>query len=282
MLKSVFLGSRNNFDLLLVDWLSRRTELTYCFWTSKLSWSYAGKGDRVNRIIGHFLQRAKRYGPLKSINEFFYFLYYRKFILQEDSGKLNALIKSYWSNPKESQPGYKSIFINDINSDGLLQIIKDNKIDIMFVVCTNAIIPQKLYSAPLFGTFLWHEGIVPEYRGLYGAFWALYNREYDKLGYTLLKMTDRLDTGPIYVQGRVRDVDPYRDFWVYIGHKAIYDSLPEVEVFLKELEISNIKEIDRNKAPSGYYTYPGFTQLVSLLLHRKIQRVKKDLGVINC
>lgn len=277
MLKSVFIGFKNFFDLLLIDWLGRRTDLKYCFWTHKLSWHYSSEGVRGRRrkVIKYFLQRMKKYGFLRCINEIFYFLYYRAFIQKKDAGKLKELVKKYRSTQKETEPRYKEIFVDDIDSDKLVQIVKDNKIDIIFVTCTNTRIPDKLYSAPRLGTFLWHEGIVPEYKGLYSAFWALYNQDYHNLGYTLLKMGDKLDSGPIYVQGQVKDVDPLEDFWCYIGHKAIYDSLPEVEIFLKKLEASDLKEIDRGKVVSGFYSYPGFIQLISLLLRRKIRRARR-------
>jgi methionyl-tRNA formyltransferase len=144
----------------------------------------------------------------------------------------------------------------------------------MFSMCIDIKIPEKIFSAPRLGTFLWHEGITPEYKGLYSAFWALYNRDYEKIGYTLLKINKTIDGGKIFVQGQAKDIDPLKDCWGYLAHKSIYDSLPEVELFLKKLETSSPEEIVRVNAPSKYYTRPGLTQLLSILIYRLTQYAK--------
>jgi methionyl-tRNA formyltransferase len=126
-------------------------------------------------------------------------------------------------------------------------------------MCVNDYFGKKLLNLPQKGVFLWHEGITPEYRGLYSAFWAIHNLDFDNIGYTLLKMNQKIDAGDIYVQGKGKDIDPFSQTHSYIGHKMIWDSLDSVETFLKNLEKDQAKPIIRQNYSDGYYTYPGLS-----------------------
>lgn len=121
---------------------------------------------------------------------------------------------------------------------------------------------------------MWHEGITPEYRGVYSPFWALVNEDYDNLGYTLLKMNERLDAGDIFVQGKAKDIDPLKDWHGYIGHKVIIDSLPEVKTLLNKLENNNHLPINRKDAKDGFYSYPTLTAFIKFLINRYRKRIK--------
>ena len=43
-----------------------------------------------------------------------------------------------------------------------------------------------------------HPGICPEYRNAHGCFWALANRDLNKVGMTLLRIDKGVDTGPTF------------------------------------------------------------------------------------
>ena len=112
--------------------------------------------------------------------------------------------------------------------------------------------------------FLWHEGLTPEYKGLYSPFWTMYNGQFDKLAYSFLRMNDKVDAGEVYVQGFAKDIDLSKHNYSFIGHKAIYDSLDEVGTFLQKLEEGSHKTLPERSATPAYYTYPGLTQYVSM------------------
>ena len=44
MLKAVFIGSRNDFDEVLVHWLSQRVDLVGVVWVSSTKWQKSWKG----------------------------------------------------------------------------------------------------------------------------------------------------------------------------------------------------------------------------------------------
>ena len=154
------------------------------------------------------------------------------------------------------------IFAANLNAPEVLSFLESRQPDLGFAMCVSDYFGKKLRAIPKQGMFLWHEGITPEYRGLYSPFWAVHNLDFAALGYTLLRMDDSLDAGAVYVQGQARDVDPSRHGHLYLGHKAIMDSLPAVERLLRDLETGVARPVERTGAIASTYTYPGLSDLL--------------------
>jgi hypothetical protein len=77
------------------------------------------------------------------------------------------------------------------------------------------------------GTFVLHPGICPEYRNAHGCFWALAERDLDRVGMTLLKADEGIDTGPIYLHAGCR-FDETRESHVVIQHRVVFDNLDAI------------------------------------------------------
>ncbi len=255
MLRAVFIGSDNWFNRLLVNWLAARVELAGVVWVQATAWQETWGGRwRFAR------ERVRRYGIVKVCDEALFFLYYHAFLEQRDSAELRAWVH---------QPGRRDLVLDpwqgealsaeDVNSREVRDFLRRCRPDVTFAMYINNYFKKAARTAARHGTFLWHEGITPEYKGLYSPFWAIHNLDFDNVGYTLLRMSAKLDAGEIFVQGPARDIDPFRHLHLYVGHKAIWDSLPAVGRFLEELEAGTARPIERQGAKSGYYTYPGFS-----------------------
>lgn len=271
-MKSVFIGSKNEFDEIIVDWLSQHTELGGVVWSDSAVWRKTWKG-RFN----YGMKRAKKYGLMKVINELLLFFYIKKKIAVKGLGYLKReIIRPYWKNNgrKFSDLKFRSISSDNVNKKEVLDFLNEVKPDIIFAMCVNDFFGKKIRSIPKYGVFLWHEGLTPEYKGLYSPFWTLYNGDYDKLAYTFLRMNDDIDGGEVYVQGFAKNIDLTKHNYSFIGHKAIYDSLPEVEEFLIKLESGKESRIDRSSSKSGYYTYPGLTQYIKM--EKKLNKYLKS------
>jgi len=277
MLKAAFIGNENFFDRFICEWLSEHTDLQLILWTNRLSWSSGGggRGDRARRVLRRFVSRGRRRGAPRVLNEALYYLLYRRFLQGGEVAKLKRLVGSAEHHPRKPLSAIEQARVEDIRAPELSEGIHALGLDAMFAMCIDVYLPEPLISAPRQGTFLWHEGITPEYRGVYSPFWALVNRDYERLGYTLLKMNARFDAGDIYVQGKVRDIDLARDWHSFIGHKAIFDSLPEVLDFLGKLERGEHRPLVRRNAPDGYYSYPTATGLLSILGDRLSGRARR-------
>lgn len=258
MLKTVFFGSNNDFNQMLVHWLSEKTNVTGVVWTKATAWQQTWSGR-----LAFARRRLHRYGLLKVINETLFFLYYHGFISKDDAADLyEHVIHPYWDEHGSVSWTGDAIFTLDVNEASVLGFLRERKPDVGFAMCINNYFGEEIRSIPEHGVLLWHEGITPEYKGLYAPFWAVHNLDFNNIGYTLLRMNDKFDAGEIFLQGAAKNVDPSQHNHVYIGHKAIMDSLPEVDGLLTRLEAGSARHIVRPGAKPGYYTYPGITDLV--------------------
>ena len=272
MIKTAFIGQKNYFDEKICEWLSEHTDLKIIIWTNNLSWAQHSALDRKRRIISRFSKRIRLKGLLRAINEYLYYFFYTVFLAKKESIKLRSLVESTLFNPSKQLSDIPQLMIDDIKSKELARILEVEKLDIAFAMCIDVYLPKKLVNLPRYGIFLWHEGITPEYRGVYSPFWALANKDYDNLGYTLFKMNSKLDAGDIYVQGKVSNIDPMIDWHSYIGHKAIIDSLSETKKFIDDLEKGLHKPMLKPGSVDGYYSYPTVTSLIKIMLNRALDK----------
>ena len=258
MLKTVFIGSKNAFDDMLVDWLSERTEVVGAIWLDPEEWRKSLKGR-----LGFVRRRLQRRGVRKTVDEIGFFLYYHARLGRAEERILDdRVIAPYRHEHGEQKWTGDSIAVGDVNSPEALEWLRERQPDLALAMCVNNYFGDELRGIFKHGVFLWHEGFTPEYRGLYSPFWTVANADFDRIGYTLLRMNESYDAGEIFVQGRAVDIDPFRDHHAFLGHKAIADSLPSVERFLGELEAGTARPLDRSGADSNYYTYPGLSDFV--------------------
>ena len=259
MLRCVFVGSSNRFTELMVHWLSKHTDLVGAVWTSSAEWA-----KTFPNTLEFAKRRVQRFGLAKTIDEVCYYYISKKLLKDHGEPFQSRLCNEYISVHGRPCWTGDSIYTSNINSPEVLQFVRDRHTDIIMSMCINEFFKRDIRDTPRLGSFLWHEGIVPEYKGLYSPFWAIHNREPELLGYSVLRMNSRYDEGEVYVQGRVTGVNTKTDSPLYIGHKAILDSLPGVALLLEELERGSARPISIEGRTAGTYTYPGLTDWVRM------------------
>jgi methionyl-tRNA formyltransferase len=75
-------------------------------------------------------------------------------------------------------------------------------VDLMFAVSWRYIIPTHVFRRARSGAYVFHDSLLPAYRGFAPTVWAIINGE-DHTGATLLEMAEDYDTGAIIGQQRV-------------------------------------------------------------------------------
>jgi len=75
-------------------------------------------------------------------------------------------------------------------------------VDLMFVVSWRYLIPASVYQRPQLGTFIFHDSLLPKYRGFAPTVWAIINGD-DHTGVTLFEIAKEVDEGAIVDQERV-------------------------------------------------------------------------------
>ncbi len=75
--------------------------------------------------------------------------------------------------------------------------------DVAFVAGWRYRIPKEQYSIPVKGTIVFHDSLLPKYRGFAPMNWAIINGE-KQTGVTMFYIAEEVDSGDIIQQGRVR------------------------------------------------------------------------------
>lgn len=87
-----------------------------------------------------------------------------------------------------------------LHTPASLELISSLSPDILLVTHAPLLKPM-FYNLPSIATLNVHWGIAPHYCGQHTFFWPLYHRDYARLGITIHRIDDGIDTGPIVAQG---------------------------------------------------------------------------------
>lgn len=109
----------------------------------------------------------------------------------------NEILGNKWQSIAEHIPLMETYNINSPEVLAQLQAIKP---DLIVVQGTTLIKNSTIKDIPL--VFNLHWGLSPYYRGSYCTEWALLNEDILNIGYTLHKISARIDGGDILFQGR--------------------------------------------------------------------------------
>jgi methionyl-tRNA formyltransferase len=103
----------------------------------------------------------------------------------------------------------------------------------LFVVVAFRILPKEVFEIPKFGSFNLHGSYLPKYRGAAPIQWALINGE-TETGLTTFKLAEKVDTGNIYLQEKVKiysedNFENLHDRMSEIGARLVLDTVNLIE-----------------------------------------------------
>lgn len=126
------------------------------------------------------------------------FILYDKLVLSKDKSEARVFGQDsrLWSKPE-----IPSIEVDDINDSVVEAVLRREKPAVVVVSGTGLIREPILKLAPRFINI--HTGITPEYRGVHGAFWALFKGDLERLGVTIHVIDAGVDTGRVLAQDKV-------------------------------------------------------------------------------
>lgn len=155
-------------------------------------------------------------------------------------------------------------YIENINSEQAISILKKKFYDAVVVVGSR-ILKQNFLNNFNGGIINFHTGLLPEYRGPYSEFWAIYNNEQGMVGTTIHLIDGGIDTGDILKRRTVqkRHSNPI--------NAHIDNSLQGAKLLLEALEgylYGNLNPIKQDESKAKYYSFPTEEQISSL--ERKI------------
>lgn len=89
-----------------------------------------------------------------------------------------------------------------VGAERLRSFWEDTPIDLMFAVSWRYMVSPQIYRLPRHGTFVFHDSLLPAYRGFAPTVWAMVNGE-DHTGVTLFEIAEDVDSGAMVDQERI-------------------------------------------------------------------------------
>ncbi len=79
---------------------------------------------------------------------------------------------------------------------------RDNPVDLMLMISWRYIVPREIFGLARRGSYVFHDSLLPRYRGFAPTVWAIINGERET-GVSLFRVADELDAGDIVTQRSV-------------------------------------------------------------------------------
>jgi folate-dependent phosphoribosylglycinamide formyltransferase PurN len=212
---------------------------------------------------GEYLwRRTRRIGVGKVIDE----LLLRAYMVVIRGPKERRLLKELMSEVRQKIPAsYKRppvYHIRNINSPEGQATLRELAPDVC-VLMVHPILSSKTFTIPPLGMLVFHPGVTPEYRGPHSAFWAVMNNEFWGIGWSLLKVDQGIDTGPVLAQGSSSSARPPGESYLIMQHRSHLDGIPHVVEVLRQLERSEQPRTPMINRRSTNYTHPGLSDYLA-------------------
>jgi hypothetical protein len=182
--------------------------------------------DEPRRRWRAALREIRRVGALRFLDVVAFRLYARLFLSAADEAWKRAQVERLRALYPADLDGVPRLVVSSPNSAAARDFIAGLRPDLAIARC-KVILKREIFELPRAGTFVLHPGICPEYRNAHGCFWALANRDLDRVGMTLLRVDAGIDTGPVYLHGTC-EYDEVADSHVVIQYRAVVDNLDAI------------------------------------------------------
>lgn len=232
--------------------------------------------ENKSRIIKRIKRELKRSGILRFFDIIAFRIYYRLFQAANDSVWERRKFDELYQKYKELPTDIKILYTHSPNTNEVYDFISSIKPDIMLARCKQ-IIKKDVFKVPTTGTFVLHPGITPEYRNAYGCFWAIASGDYNKVGTTLLKIDEGVDTGPVYGYYS-SSCDVITDSHKIIQHRTLLENLDLIKDKLIEIHAGNANIINTKGRSSGIWGQPWLSAHFSIRNKAKKGAIKIGLS----
>jgi folate-dependent phosphoribosylglycinamide formyltransferase PurN len=217
--------------------------------------------ETSDRLRARVRREARRIGWFRLVDVVLFRIYYRMFLRKKDlewqAQRLGQLLAQFPA-PTEPVPVLHS---SSPNTEEVRHFIRENRPDILIARC-KVLLKEAVFSIPTVGTFVMHPGICPEYRNSHGCFWALANRDLGKVGMTLLRIDEGVDTGPIFGYFEAH-YDELRESHVVIQERVVFDNLQAIGARLVEIAEGKAEPLDKRGRSSAVWGQPWLSRYLS-------------------
>lgn len=211
-----------------------------------------------SRLWRRARREIKRIGFVRFLDAFAFRLYYRIFIFGNDRRWEREEIRKKSLEYGDIPAGIAVLKTPSPNTEEAELFIKRLNPDIVLARC-KVLLKEGIFSIPSRGTFVMHPGICPEYRNAHGCFWALANRDLNRVGMTLLRIDKGVDTGPVFGFYSY-PFDEIHESHIVIQHRVVLENLEALRAKLIEVFHGTAIPIDTSGRQSAAWGQPWLTK----------------------
>ena len=153
----------------------------------------------------------------------------------------------------------KVLMISNINKS--THLLKSLAPDYILVVGSR-IIKKKVIGRYRNRIINFHTGYLPNYRGPYSEFWAMYEKQYSKIGTTIHLLDEGIDTGDIMDISKISINNGDTPETAHI--KNVREGAKTLAKVIKNLTGKELKGRSQVHSNAMYYSYPKDSQILEL------------------
>jgi Formyl transferase len=223
------------------------------------------------RIWHRVRREIRRVGILRFADVLAFRIFHRLVIRRRDREWETRLTSQLGTRFPPLDSGLPVLRTDSPNTDEVVEFIDRLAPDVMIARC-RTILEPRVFSIPRLGTFVMHPGVAPEYRNAHGCFWALANRDLDKVGMTLIRIDEGVDTGPVYGYFSYQ-YDEVAESHSRIQKRVVFENLDGLRHKLLEIDRGEAEQIDVSGRPSHTWGQPWLTKY--FLWKRRARRERR-------
>jgi hypothetical protein len=209
-----------------------------------------GRGRMWQRVR----REVRRIGLLRFLDVLAFRAYYKFFLARRDVAWIADEVARLKARYPVDPAGVMTLVTADPNGPAVKAFLHWVRPDFMLARC-KTLLKQDVFDAPGHGTYVLHPGICPEYRNAHGCFWALVNRDLERVGMTLLRVDPGVDTGPMLLQSSY-GFDERRESHTVMQYRVVLENLDKVTEQLKAAWRGQARPIEARKRKSATWGQP--------------------------
>lgn len=226
---------------------------------------------------GKLLLRSKReirrIGLIRFLDVVLFRFYYKFFLAQTDARKERDLLVQLKNAYPPLPTDLPVLYSRSPNSPEAEQFLRALQPDVAIARC-KILLQKRIFTIPTIGTFVMHPGICPEYRNAHGCFWALAQGDVNRVGMTLLKIDEGVDTGPVYGFYHCR-FDETADSHIVIQARSVFDNLNALREKFQDIASGKAQSINVTGRHSAVWGQPWLSKY---LAWKRAARTRKSIA----
>jgi hypothetical protein len=213
------------------------------------------------RFLRRVRREVKRVGAMRFPDVLAMRLYYGLFLAAKDRAWEEARLAELCRRYPDIGPQTRVLTTPSPNSPEAEQFLKEIQPGIIVARCKQ-LLNERIFRLAAQGTFVMHPGVCPEYRNAHGCFWALANRDLQRVGMTLLRIDRGVDTGPVYGY-YTYPFDERSESHIVITHRVVFDNLDALQIKLREIHQGCAQPLDTSGRKSQTWGQPWLTRYLA-------------------